>query len=83
MKQQIQAIFENGVFRPLEPLRLPESQRVQLVVEQIGNSRPDEGIQQRRTFLKLREELANLPNAGCAGAPPISDLDRTIYGNQP
>jgi predicted DNA-binding antitoxin AbrB/MazE fold protein len=30
--QAIDAVFENGVFRPLQPVTLPESQRVTLLV---------------------------------------------------
>jgi predicted DNA-binding antitoxin AbrB/MazE fold protein len=30
--QQIEAVFENGVFRPLEPINLPEHQRVTLLL---------------------------------------------------
>lgn len=34
MRQALEAIYENGVFRPLKKsLKLPEGQRVQLVVE--------------------------------------------------
>jgi predicted DNA-binding antitoxin AbrB/MazE fold protein len=33
--QQIEAVFENGVFRPLEPIDLPEHQRVTLVLPAI------------------------------------------------
>ena len=32
MTTQLQAIYENGVLRPLEPLDLPEHQRVDLVL---------------------------------------------------
>jgi predicted DNA-binding antitoxin AbrB/MazE fold protein len=32
MKKSVEAIYENGVFRPLEPVDLPEHQRVQLTV---------------------------------------------------
>jgi len=30
--KQIEAVFEDGVFRPLEPVHLPEHQRVTLVM---------------------------------------------------
>lgn len=30
--EQIEAVFENGVFRPLEPIHLPENQRVTVLV---------------------------------------------------
>lgn len=33
MSQQIDAIFDNGFFRPLEPLALPDQSRVKLTVE--------------------------------------------------
>jgi predicted DNA-binding antitoxin AbrB/MazE fold protein len=32
MKKSVEAIYENGVFRPLEPVDLPEHQRVQVSV---------------------------------------------------
>jgi predicted DNA-binding antitoxin AbrB/MazE fold protein len=32
LDEQIEAVFENGVFRPLEPVDLPEHQRVTLVL---------------------------------------------------
>jgi len=33
VKQSISAVYENGVFRPLERPRLPDGQQVQLTVE--------------------------------------------------
>jgi predicted DNA-binding antitoxin AbrB/MazE fold protein len=32
MKKSVEAIYEDGVFRPLEPVDLPEHQRVQVTV---------------------------------------------------
>lgn len=32
MKKSVEGIYENGVFRPLEPVDLPEHQRVQVTV---------------------------------------------------
>ena len=40
--QKIEAIYENGVFRPLKPVTLPEGEHVQITVPEM----PDE-IQQR------------------------------------
>ncbi len=34
MGQQIEAVFENGVFRPLQPVNLPEQQRVTLLLSE-------------------------------------------------
>lgn len=33
---QIEAIYQNGVFRPLKEVRLPENQRVQLSVQSLA-----------------------------------------------
>jgi predicted DNA-binding antitoxin AbrB/MazE fold protein len=36
----IHAIFENGVFRPTEPVELPDKARVRIILSDVG---PDEG----------------------------------------
>ena len=53
--EQIEAVFENGVFRPLEPVHLPDRQRVTLVLPADDASNDEVGyeplpIQQRRTI---------------------------------
>lgn len=45
MNDSIQAIFENGMLRPLTPLDLPENSIVELDVKDIG-SQPIEDIEQ-------------------------------------
>lgn len=39
--QQIEAVFENGVFRPLQPIQLPERQQVTLLLPASGDSDED------------------------------------------
>jgi predicted DNA-binding antitoxin AbrB/MazE fold protein len=41
MRKQIQAIYENGVLRPLEPLNLDESQRVTITIADAGEGEED------------------------------------------
>ncbi len=41
MAQITEAIFTNGVLKPVETLSLKESQRVRLIVEPIGDPMPD------------------------------------------
>lgn len=36
MTRQVEAVYEHGVFRPLEPLTLGESQRVKLTISDAG-----------------------------------------------
>ena len=35
MKQTIDAIYENGLLRPLEPLHLPERKRVRVTIDSV------------------------------------------------
>ena len=41
MSKQIEAIYENGVLRPLEPLDLDESQRVTITIADEGEGEKD------------------------------------------
>ena len=43
MSTQFQAIFENGVLRPLQPVHLPEQQRVLVPVNTVG-AEPSETV---------------------------------------
>ncbi len=36
MSTHVEAVFENGVFRPLQPVELPEHHRVTLTIEEGG-----------------------------------------------
>ncbi len=42
MQQILDAIYENGVFRPLKPLEMSEGQQVRLVIESGAALKPDE-----------------------------------------
>jgi predicted DNA-binding antitoxin AbrB/MazE fold protein len=42
MRKTLQAIYENGVLRPLEPLDLPEHQQVAVVVLEVPTASSDE-----------------------------------------
>ena len=33
MRRSLEVIYENGVFRPLEPVELPEHQRIRVMLE--------------------------------------------------
>jgi predicted DNA-binding antitoxin AbrB/MazE fold protein len=41
MSKQIEAIYEHGVLRPLEPLNLDESQRVTIIIADDGEGEED------------------------------------------
>lgn len=42
MKQTINAIYENGVFRPLKSPKISEGQQVRLIVEATSDPTPEE-----------------------------------------
>ena len=72
----IEAVYEHGVLRPLEPLPLTESQRVTLTVSdsESGHSKRDLGILERAkaeaatikvapTMDEVRAALASIPGS--------------------
>jgi len=72
MSVPIRAIYENGVFKPLETLNLPEHQQVQLTVE------PAQGdpIQAEQTSLLANDQGAN--DQGANGkADPLAGIRAT------
>ncbi len=62
MSQQFQAVFENGILRPLEPLPLREQEQVVVSIEgraAAKDSESDEGMspEQKRAILALIDRL--------------------------
>jgi len=68
--EQIEAIFENGVFRPLEPVKLPEHQRVTLVLPAVDEAFEEEvgcepvPLQDRRTIRVRVKRVADFGPMG-------------------
>jgi predicted DNA-binding antitoxin AbrB/MazE fold protein len=44
MSQRLEAVYEKGVFRPLQPVNLRENQRVTLTLVDGGNGSPEEEL---------------------------------------
>ena len=45
MKESIEAIYQEGVFRPLTHIKIPEGQHVRLVVEALSESVVDDMLE--------------------------------------
>jgi predicted DNA-binding antitoxin AbrB/MazE fold protein len=63
MVKQLEAVYEQGVLRPLEPLALPEHHRVRLTLE--GEDLPENGnisTRERAAANERREEFLWLAN---------------------
>ena len=66
MTQEVEAIYEHGVLRPLKPVSLTEHQRVRLTI----SDRPMSGSQRDMDVVaRAREEVAKL-----ASIPSIEDV---------
>lgn len=88
MSQLIQAIYEQGVFRPLEPVELAEHAQVSLVVSRGGTieaggsgTDPVEVLQRQKAALaNLRAEMNNLPPGAPEDGLGGADHDLILYG---
>ena len=68
MKETIDAIYENGVLRPLAKLSMREGQRIKIVVEEETS-----GDFAKTDVKKGRRELSEL--AGCLSSSPRFSAD--------
>jgi predicted DNA-binding antitoxin AbrB/MazE fold protein len=59
MTQEIDAIYEAGVFRPLQPVSLAESQTVKIIV---STSSPAESGRDWDLLERAKAEVAGMPN---------------------
>ena len=60
MSQYLKAVYEHGVFRPLEPVQLREHQKVTLVLETAEDVR---GASEEKPIWEVAAELArNIPD---------------------
>ena len=74
MTTTIEAIYENGVLRPLSPLSLPEGQHVQVSVASDEPAQPQD-------VASILREIASLPVEGPSDPFTSRDHDRVLYGS--
>jgi len=75
MTKQVEAVYEGGRLRPLEPLELPEGARLRVIV--VTRDDDDEG--ERRTPAEILSEIAALPREGEADEFSGADHDSILY----
>lgn len=77
MSERIQAIYENGVLRPLKPLDLPENKVVEIDVRDIeGNG--DETIREKAD--RVLREAGLISSVKFPNAKKLSDKERKRIG---
>jgi predicted DNA-binding antitoxin AbrB/MazE fold protein len=70
MIEQVEAVHERGVLRPLKPLSLAESQRVNLTVSEVAIGRSQADLE----FLeRVRAEVAAMPHI-----PTLEEVRKAI-----
>jgi predicted DNA-binding antitoxin AbrB/MazE fold protein len=83
MSQQIEAIYDSGVFRPLSPLSLPDKARVTLTVEK--QSRPDSADQlaaQKAALVKAWQDVDQMPQTKNSDGWSVRRHDELLYGDK-
>lgn len=83
MSQEVRAIYENGLFRPLDPVTIAEHDIVTLVV---GPAIPQPGgideelERQRKALAEMFEEADRLPLESPGDTFSGADHDLVLYG---
>ena len=83
MTRTLDAIYENGALRLLEPLELAEGAQVKIALEINGNqgiSPRESGPKSPEEILAIFQEIAALPIEGKTDAFSGSDHDAVLYG---
>lgn len=81
MTYHIDAIFEDGVLKPLEPLILPEQSRVKVTVEasESAVATVDLLASQKAALQSLRAELDKIPQHQNNDGWSVRDHDKLLY----
>jgi predicted DNA-binding antitoxin AbrB/MazE fold protein len=80
VSQHLKAVYEDGVFRPLEPVQLPEHQEVTLVLETAGSAG---GRSAEKPIWEVAADLVrDLPEDALSGLPTdaAAQHDHYLYG---
>jgi predicted DNA-binding antitoxin AbrB/MazE fold protein len=73
MTKQVEAVYEQGRLRPLEPLELPEGARLRVIVMTTDETKA------QRTPAEMLSEIAGLPLEGEADGFSGKDHDSVLY----
>jgi predicted DNA-binding antitoxin AbrB/MazE fold protein len=83
MTQQIDAIFDNGVLRPLVPLHIPDQTRVKVTVEAPVEPEPAGKLAAQKAALRaLWQEIDKLPQHRNNDGWSVRQHDELLYGGK-
>jgi predicted DNA-binding antitoxin AbrB/MazE fold protein len=83
MSQLINAIYEDGVLKPLDPLNLAEHQRVWLRIGTGPSQEADLVLNQCKAIEELDAEMDGLPDNSPDDGFSAANHDRVLYGGSP
>ena len=82
MSRTISAIFDAGVFRPLEPVELAEGTRVKLQLQESTPPKPDQVDEEtKKAWDEYLDRMDSLPDKSPQDGLTNRDHDRIIYGS--
>jgi predicted DNA-binding antitoxin AbrB/MazE fold protein len=82
MSQFIEAIYENGVLRPLTPLELPDRAHVAITVSEPTESSGTTLLDQQAALNAMLAVVDQLPQAKHADGLSGRDHDQILYGSR-
>jgi predicted DNA-binding antitoxin AbrB/MazE fold protein len=80
MVRTISAIFDAGVFRPLEPVGLADGTQVELSLQVAGTSIGEISETTKKAWLDYLDRMESLPDNSPTDGLTNRDHDRIIYG---
>lgn len=86
MSQTIPAVFDAGVFRPLQPVNLADGTRVDVQVttspcgERAAELSPEQLAQQQKAIVQFLSDMEALPLEGPDDGFSGRDHDKVLYG---
>lgn len=82
MDETFEAIYENGVFRPLTPPSLPEQTRVQVTVAPPARDDPEAVAKQKEAWRELFQQIDADPSASeTEDGWSAANHDEVLYGD--
>jgi predicted DNA-binding antitoxin AbrB/MazE fold protein len=84
MTYHIDAIYDNGVLRPIEPLILPDQSRVKVTVEatETAAAAPDVLAKQQAALDEARHAVKAMQQRQNNDGWSVVDHDKLLYGGQ-
>lgn len=83
MTQQIDAIYDGGVFKPLVPISIPDKAHVKLTVEAPTDAEPSDKLAAQQAALRaLWQEIDKLPQHRNNDGWSVRQHDELLYGRK-